>query len=360
MIKAYSCRCYRVLKKESVISVTIKDIAKLANVSHTTVSRCLNDSPMISEKTKARVLKIAKDLHYEVNSSARSLSTKKTGVVGLIYQQGLEDFGSSAYINELFLELRHNLETLQLDTILVEAINPDTMLSNTSRLIRQHKVDGFLMVHDLITQEEYQLLKDHDIPAVMIHFRPRFIDLGSMDYFLTDNFKGGYLAAGHLIDKGCSSIITLSCSPNIGDEFGQRSAGCLQAMEDAGLSGDRLYTFEMSCSYINAYRFIHDHIDLVRKCDGIFAQADILASACITAMREHGIAVPQDKKVVGYDDSFYSTLVPPFITTIHQPREEITVKACSRILDLIRSDEVDRTEKEQELIEPYLIIRESS
>ncbi len=122
-----------------VISVTIQDIARLANVSHTSVSRSLNNSPLISEETKNRVLKIARDLNYEVNSSARSLSTKKTGVVGVIYELELEDFGSSAYINELFIEMRHNLETLQLDTILLEAINPDTQVSNTIRLARQHR-----------------------------------------------------------------------------------------------------------------------------------------------------------------------------------------------------------------------------
>lgn len=344
----------------STISVTIKDIAKLANVSHTTVSRCLNDSPLISEKTKNRVLKIAKELNYEVNSSARSLSTKKTGIIGVIYQQELEDFGSSAYINELFLELRHNLETLQLDTILLEAINPDTFMSNTIRLIRQHKVDGFLMIHGQISPNDITYINEYDIPAVQVHFKPDYLDLNTMDYYITDNIRGGYIAANHLIERGCRKIIALECSPNIGKEFEDRTTGFKNAVKEGRLAEEDCMVFKMKCKYLSAYHFVHEHIELIRTCDGIFAQADILASACITALKEHGLRVPGDIKIVGYDDSFYSTLVPPFITTVHQPREEITVKACNRILDLIKTDEEEIKSLEQEQIEPYLIIRETT
>lgn len=355
-----STNLLRTIHKESTISVTIKDIAKLANVSHTTVSRCLNDSPMISDKTKEKVLKIAEELQYEVNSNARSLSTKKTGIIGVIYQQGLEDFGSSAYINALFLELRHALETLQLDTILVEAINPDTLASNTVRLIKQQKVDGFLLVHQQITEEDNRMLQEYDIPAIQIHFKPEYLDITTMDYYLTDNDHGGYLATKHLLERGAHKILTIACSPNIGEEYGYRTEGYRRALTEYDISIDDSLIFEIECEYIAAYDFIHEHIELIKTCDGIFAQADILAAAFIAALKEHGINVPQDMKIVGYDDSFYSILVPPFITTIHQPREEIITKACNRILDLTRSDSVDKSIKEQELIKPYLIIRESS
>lgn len=348
------------MQKEVVISVTIKDIARLANVSHTTVSRALNDSELISAETKTRVLKIAKNLNYEVNSSARSLSTKKTRVVGLIYEQKLEDFGSSAYINELFLQMRHNLETLQLDTILLESINPDTQMSNTIRLARQQKVDGFLMIHGNASRQDMLILEEYNLPTVQVHFRPNRVDIQRLDYYLTDNVKGGYLATKHLIDQGARRIITLTCKPNIGNEFGDRTEGYFKAMSEQGIPGDMNLVFEMTCTYLNAYNFIFEHIDLVRSCDAIFAQADILASACIAALKEHKISVAQDIKIVGYDDSFYSTLVPPFITTIHQPREELSFKACNRILDLIRSEEIDRTHKEQEMVEPYLIIRDTT
>lgn len=317
---------------------------------------------MISQKTKEKVLRIAKELNYEVNSSARSLSTKKTGVVGMIYQQELEDFGSSAYINELFLEFRHNLEALQLDTILLEAINPDTQVSNTVRLARQHKVDGFLFIHGQISSADFQYLQDMGIPAVQVHFKPQFVELSRLDYYLTENITGGRIATSHLIDRGCRRIVTLSCSPNIGGEFSERTEGYRQALTEAGIEVDEKLIFEMKTTYLTAYNFVHEHIELLRGCDGIFAQADILGSAVITALREHGIRVPRDMRVVGYDDSFYSTLVPPFLTTVHQPREEITIKACDRILELIKnSDErIGSGEPEQEYIEPYLIIREST
>ncbi|MGM0432404.1 MAG: LacI family DNA-binding transcriptional regulator [Spirochaetota bacterium] len=342
------------------ISVTIKDIAKLANVSHTTVSRSLNDSPLISGETKDRVVKIAKELNYEANSNARSLSTQKTGIVGLIYELGLEKFGSSAYVNELFIEIRHNLETLQLDTILLEAINPDTLSSNTVRLIRQKKVDGFLLVHSQISVEDVKALHEYNIPAVQIHFKPQFIDISRLDYFLTDNVKGGYLATKHLIERGAKNILTLTCSPDIGSEFSDRTEGYFKALTEEGIVAEIGNVFELDTKYLSAYTFIFEHLSLVASCDAIFAQADILASACIAALKEHKIVVPRDIMVVGYDDSFYSTLVPPFITTIHQPQEELSVKACNRILDLLKTDPVKPSKKEQEMIEPYLIVRETT
>jgi LacI family transcriptional regulator len=256
--------------------------------------------------------------------------------------------------------MRHNLETLQLDTILLESINPDTQTSNTVRLARQQKVDGFLMIHGNLSAEDMQILAEYQLPAVQLHFRPVHVNLSRLDYFLTDNVYGGYLATKHLIDQGARRIITLTCTPNIGNEFTDRTEGYFKAMSEQGILGDMNLVFEMKCTYMNAYDFIFEHIDLVRSCDAIFAQADILASACIAALKEHKLSVPEDISIVGYDDSFYSTLVPPFITTIHQPREELSVKACNRILDLIRSEQTDTFEKEQEMIEPYLIIRNTT
>lgn len=341
-------------------AITIKDIAGLANVSHTTVSRCLNNSPLISEKTKNRVIRIAKDLHYEANNSARSLSTKKTGIVGVIYQRELEDSGSSAYTNELFLELRYNLETWQIDTILLEAINPNTLASNTIRLIRQQKVDGFLMIHRQISPDDIRYINEHRIPVVQIHFKPDNIDLHTMDSYLTNHVRGGYLATQHLIDRGCRKILTLECSPAVGDEFENRTAGFYQALNEKGIPVDRGSVYKLPCTYLSAYRFIHEHIDLIKSYDGIFAQADILASACIAALKEHRICVPRDIRVVGYDDSFYSTLAPPFITTIHQPRERITAEACKRIQYLIKTDPVDISAREHRSIDPCLVIRETT
>ena len=340
------------------MSVTIKDIAKLAEVSTSTVSRCLNNNTRISVATRTRVKKIADELGFVPNNSAKSLSTKKTGLIGLVYQESLDFDGSRSYIDSLFINLRHELERLQMDTIQVEAINTHTHESNAIRLIKENKIDGFLFLHTQITPDDLKALNTYDIPAVQVHFAPQFTDLKRLDYFISDNFYGGYIAAQHLIEKNCRKTLLLRSSPNIGSEYDDRTDGFIKAYSDQNLSVDKNLIFEIKCDVATAYEFTLNHLDIIKTCDSIFAQADVLAVGMIQALKSVGINVPTDIKVVGFDDSYYSRLLPPFITTIHQPREEISKKAIKRIKDLISKGDVE--ELVQEEIKPYLIERESS
>ncbi|MCH3916506.1 MAG: LacI family transcriptional regulator [Spirochaetia bacterium] len=340
------------------MAVTIKDIAKLADVSTSTVSRCLNDNPRISQTTRDRVKKLAAELGFVPNNSAKSLSTHKTGLVGLVYQESLDEDGSHSYVNALFLNLRRELERLQLDTIQVEAINLHTKESNAIRLIREHKVDGFLFLHAQITEADINCLNCYQIPAVQVHFHPQFTDLRALDFFITDNVYGGYLAGKHLFGKGCKKPLQVGCAPNIGTEFNDRTKGFNMAMKEYGLEADPALHFLIPSDVYSAYHFVQQHFDLVCRCDSIFAQADVVAVGLIQALQSKGIRVPKDIKVVGFDDSYYSRILPPFITTIHQPREEITRKASKRIFDLIKTGSDGRHIQEE--IKPYLIEREST
>jgi LacI family transcriptional regulator len=340
------------------MAVTIKDIAKIAGVSTSTVSRCLNNNTRISLATRERVKKIADDLGFVPNNSAKSLSTKKTGLVGIVYQESLDFDGSRSYIDALFINLRHELERLQMDTIQVEAINTHTHESNAIRLIKENKIDGFLFLHTQVTPDDLQALKKYNIPAVQVHFPPRFTDMKCLDYFISDNFYGGVIAGEHLIKKHCKKTLLVRCSPNIGREYDDRTNGFIKALEDNHMKQDMNLVFEIKCDVATAYNFVLEHIELIKTCDSIFAQADVLAVGMIQALKEEGIRVPEDIKVVGFDDSYYSRLLPPFITTIHQPKEQITEKATKRIKDLISGADNDLLIQEE--IKPYLIERESS
>ena len=110
--------------------VTIKDIAKIAGVSHSTVSRSLNDSSEISEKTKERIKKIAEELGFEFNNNARSLSTKKTGTIGIIFDKGFDQENASLFCSKLLKELRYSLERASFDAIIDFRANPFTGKNN--------------------------------------------------------------------------------------------------------------------------------------------------------------------------------------------------------------------------------------
>ena len=340
--------------------LTIKDIARLAGVSHSTVSRALNDSPLISGETKEKIKAIAESIQFEFHTGARSLSSNRRGIIGVIYHSGLESFDTSLYTNQLFLDLRHGLESISLDAILLQPYNPMTGNSNIARLIRQKKVDGFLVVDQTISREEYEFIKRNDLPVVQLHMGLCYFPVDSLDHFLTDNVAGGDIACSHLVDSGCRRIATLTSNPEqvIGCEFRDRLEGYSRALERGGIAYDPDLVFDVGpCSCEAGYSFVIEHADLMREVDGLFAQADIVAFGCITALKELGIAVPGDVKVVGYDDCSICNLIRPAISTVHQRREELVRMACERLHSLLEGAGGPMSHV---MLPPALVVRGSS
>ena len=378
---------------------TIRDIADIAGVSHSTVSRALNGSPLISSSTTGKIRLIAERLGFEFNESARRLKNRKTGIIGVIYYSALNDFRSSLYTNELFRDLRHNLERFGLDALLVEAragaragtgvragteagavgtggVRGETVSedspedvakpvpagkpgqSNIIRLILQNKVDGFIIIHPEILPEEYSLIKTHNLPVVHVHTVPKLIPRDAFDCFFTDNFIGGRLAGEHLITSGCRKIQVVRIHEEDSEEFHLRSAGCLDALAKAGLSVDSEQSLSCSCSYEGGYEIAVKNIAYLKSLDGIFVPADITAFGFLNALREAGISVPGKLKVIGFDDSPVSRLTLPTLTTIHQPRELLTEMACRRMNTLLFEDAP--RDPVVEYLSPSLVVRGST
>jgi len=337
---------------------TIRDIAKLAGVSHSTVSRALNGSTLISLSTREKIRNIADQMGFEFNEGARRLKNRKTGIIGIIYFSVLNDFRSSLYTNELFRDLRHNLESVGLDALLVEAYSGQSGQSNIVRLIRQNKVDGFIIIHPEIRSEDYQLILAQKLPVVHVHIVPELAPRDSMDCFFTDNFQGGLLAGQHLVDSGCKKIQVVRINEKKSEEFRLRTAGFLDAVEKAGLFVDENHDLTCRCSYEGGYQVADANLKYLETLDGIFVPADIMAFGFLNALREEGLRVPQELKVIGYDDSPVSRMTLPPLTTIHQPRETLTEKACHRINSLLFGDAP--AIPVVEYLKPTLVIRESA
>ncbi|OQY37790.1 MAG: hypothetical protein B6229_07605 [Spirochaetaceae bacterium 4572_7] len=340
------------------MNVTIKDIAAVAGVSHSTVSRALNDSPQISLATKNRIKKIARSLNFEFNSGARSLKSSKTGNIAVVYDAHNDQFGSSLYINQLFLELRHYLERMDMDPILLEGYHPETGASNIDRLLRQQKVDGFLIVHDHISKRDYTSIQLAGIPIVQLHMLPQFFDEGKLDYFVPDHTQGGRLATEHLIKKGCKKILTVFPNDIDSGEYPNRTKGYKEALFANNLDINDDYFISIPCSYLAGYNLINQIPDIIKEVDGIFFQADIQAFGFLNAAAVHGINVPKDIKVIGYDDAPVCESTFPKLTTIYQPRKELAKYASERIIDLINKKDTDKTI--QKIIDTSIILREST
>lgn len=340
------------------MKVTIKDIAGIAGVSLSTVSRALNDNPIIKQETRDKINKIAKELKFEFNAGARSLSSRKTGNIGIVYETHIGQLGPSLYINQLFIELRHALERIDLDTIVLEGYRPETGASNIDRLLRQQKVDAFIIVHDNISIEDYKSMKSHDIPFVQLQLLPRYIKKEKIDYFFADNTAGGRMATEHLINMGCKKILTVLPHDVNYEEYANRTAGYKEALEANNIEYNPDYVIPADFSFSVGHKLFNDIPDLIKSVDGIFFQTDIQAFGFLTIAKERGIKIPEDLKIIGFDDSPICEAISPTLSTIHQPKTELAEYACKRIMELLNGESTE--ELIQNIIAPKVIIRESS
>jgi len=339
--------------------VTIKDIAKIAGVSHSTVSRSLNNSSEISTKTKEKIKKIAEEMGFEFNNNARSLSTKKTGTIGVIFDKGFDDENASFFFSRLLKEIRYSLEKASFDIILDFRANPFTGKNNIKKLINGNKIDGFIIADEYIEEEDLKFIKEKNVPTVFVHNRPQHQKKYKLDYVLTDHFKGGYMATEHLIKQGHKEIITFTHKiyKKEYSEFEERTKGFVKAMKDNGYkaSENEIYRDEISFEY--GREKIKELIKKKKKFSAVYAQTDLLALGIIRGLKESGLKVPEDVSIIGYDNIEFGKFSEPELSTINQPTAKLAEEAVKLLTEKLGTNYA--TIEKNIIIEPDLVIRNS-
>lgn len=336
--------------------MTIKELADLAGVSHSTVSRSLNDSPLISETTKGRIKELAREHDFVFNANARGLSTKRTGTVGIIFPAESIRGEAPGYLEHLLRSLRRSLEREDYDSLIAYTGPRRERENPIRRLLRQKKVDGLILALPRVAEEEAAFLEASGVPFITIHFRQAAPLWNRGDFIYTDHFRGGYLATTQLLAAGRRRLITLTEQQAL-PEFRERSRGFLAGLGDYGVS-PKAAVIGGEAGFDFGYRYITENRKQLGKIDGLFAQTDMTALGAMEGLKEAGIQIPEDIAVVGYDDIEIGRYLRPRLTTVHQPREESADRACRQLLSRIkaRDGEVPAL---QLLLEPALIIRES-
>ncbi|MGM7724128.1 LacI family DNA-binding transcriptional regulator [Metabacillus sp. Hm71] len=337
------------------MAITTKDIAKMANVSQSTVSRCLNDSPMISEKTKRKVLKIAQEHGFQFNAHARSLSANKTSTIGVILPKSLFGQGLEVYFSSWQNEIIESLERMQMDVIISFFENRFTKQNNIERFIAAKKVDGLIIMEPSLDDKAIATLEKNEVPFIFCKYLPPFYKTKDVDFVCVDQYKGGYIAGDHLIKLGHRNIMCISANI-IGGEFQQRTDGFKAAFKDHDLEYDGDKLFYGDTTFHSGYRVIKDNIEIIKDVTAIFAQNDLMAQGAILALKELDIKVPNEIAVVGFDDIELCTFYKPYLSTIHQPTKEIATLTCKRLIEKLNSTS---TMKQKLEISPSLVIRES-
>ncbi|MEW9123210.1 MAG: LacI family DNA-binding transcriptional regulator [Thermotaleaceae bacterium] len=331
------------------MNVTIKDVAKKAGVSISTVSRVINNSKPVSSEIRQKVLEVIEETGYSPNPVARSLVMKKSQLIGVI----IPDI-SNFFIGEILNGIEEIGKMYGYDILLCNTYGDLEQELRYLKLLRAKQVEGIVLMtwymHDKLT--EY--LAEEEIPLVLINRNTSQLDIPSVSI---DNFKGAYEMTKYLIEAGHQSIGFIRNNLDK-DAFGfEQYRGYKQAMEESNLEiNERLLQYG-NFSLEKAYQIVKQFIEEKIVPSAIFATSDVMAIGAINALLDHGYKVPEDVSVVGFNDIKLASIYRPNLTTIHQPIYDLGAVAMRMIIKLINEEEI----QDKVVILPHeLTIRNSS
>lgn len=330
------------------MKVTIYDVAEKAGVSITTVSRVINNTGRISEKTKQKVLKVMEEMRYQPSVVASALTGKRTRTIGLIIPDVANPFFAeiARRVEDRGRELGFNLLMCNTDN------NPETE-EMYLEVMKQKRVDGIIIGTTTSHYREVQnLLKEQFPVALIAQDIPELV----IDVVSVDDFLGGYQATSHLISLGHHQIAIIVGDQNrTSDKY--RLQAYRQALEDNGIGYDERYVFRTDYSIEGGKRAAYQILQLAKRPTAIFCCFDYLAVGVYQASRELGVHIPNDLSVVGFDNTLLATIIDPPLTTIAQPVDEMG----RQVMDLLVAEiEGEKQTKKRIILSPELIIRQST
>ena len=331
--------------------MTIKTLAENLGVSYSTVSRCLNNDPKVSEKTRQRVLEEAKRTGFTFNINARSLAKKKSDRIGIIFSDNFNTKDYRWLFNEIETYSTRQIERNGYDYIIQPLCNHNG-ISNINRLVNSRLVDGLVIFAKDVTKEECSFLKENKIPHVFVYFKPECYDETPENFFSDDSEYGGYIATRHLIVNGHRHILTVTTDDPQQKLYTGRTNGYKKAMAEAGLTPEIL---NVDMEFLSAKDWYPVYRDYMKSFTGIFFQRDLPALSVIQEFTRDNIRVPEDLSIVGYNNIDLITYLGIPLDVVWDPREELIKNAISSLIA-----EIDKTEDTcTRLIKPSLVVRNS-
>lgn len=322
---------------------TQKDVAEKAGVTVTTVSRVINNRGYISEETRKKVYQVMDELNYRPNAVARSLTKKRSNIIGVILPAVYHPFFSN-----LLSELENAAYQNDYKIMLCNSQMQQNKEKDYINMLRAQQVDGiFLASHTLDILSEIKV----DLPILTFDRK-----IEGLPYICSDNYQGGKLAAEHLASQGLKNLAYIGGSLDLDLLSNQR----YQALKDycSQHPGLKLKNFQCSLNSFDRSEYQRLAARIFKEfpeVEGIFASSDLIAAAVIKEAKKQNISIPEDLKVVGYDDLELAELYQPSITTIKQPAHSIAQKAVEILLNKIEGNKI----KQENILDVELIKRKS-
>ncbi|ARC93631.1 transcriptional repressor PurR [Vibrio coralliilyticus] len=327
---------------------TMKDIARFAGVSTSTVSHVINKSRYVSEEISERVNKAAQELNYTPSALARSLKINRTKTIGMLVTTSTNPF-----FGEVVKGVERSCYQQGYNLILCNTEGDNERMRESINTLLQKRVDGLILMCSSLEGERIDVFEKYpDIPVVVMDWGPM---LFTSDKIQDNSLRGGYIAAKHLIESGHKDIGCIT-GPLVKHQAQMRYEGYKRALIEADLEFNPNWIiesdFECEGGY-DAFNKMHAKGPLPSS---IFVCNDMMSMGVINAANEKGIRVPQDLSIIGYDDIQISKFMTPALTTIHQPKYRLGKAAVEALLKKLDGGE---TEPQVVQLEPTLIERKT-
>jgi len=329
-------------------SITLKDVAKVAGVSYATVSRALSGSPEIGEDTRARILKLCEEMGYTPNAVARSMVMRRTNIIGLIVASI-----DNPFMSELTTHLEIYSRRCGYNLMVCNSSYDPELEKEVFSVLLGRQVDGIIIIP--VGNESYDSLKALTAQVPTVFISENMQDLPE-NYIAVDNRQGTEAATEYLYSLGHRKILYFGCrAHSVTHQL--RLEGYLTACKKLGLVPAVVHsTMERSsqdAGYLLANTYFdggqHDHTAML-------CASDALAIGAMQSAIEHGLSIPHDLSVVGFDNISYAALPQINLTTIDQPKQRMATAAVDMLIDRIKHPEQDHSR----LIVPTTLIERGS
>ncbi len=330
--------------------VTIKDIANKLDLNFSTVSRALNNKQGVSEKTRKIIIETAKNMGYRPNSIARGLVSRSTKTIAVIFPD---------IVNPVFGEITTGI----IETANANDYDVFLCISNWDskkelhfiHAVQQKQVDGIII--NFVDNNNASLFNTQVVPTVGYE---SWLATNKISSVSTDNFKGGYEAAKHLIDAGYKSPAIIS-GPISSAAAIERNEGFTKAFTDYNLKFDssRIYfgRFDISSGYELTKQLFNEHLEF----DSIFSNNDVIALGTLQYLEQHNIEIGKDIGVIGFDNIRISSLPQIKLTSVNQPKNGIGKILANLLFEQINNSKENIVDPPKRiLLEPNLIVRSTT
>jgi LacI family transcriptional regulator len=330
--------------------MTINDVARLAKVSKKTISRVINNSPLLKQETRERVLKIIEEVGYQPDPQARGLAFRRSFLIGLIH-----DNPNAQYV----IDMQQGILDVIRDSGFELLVHPCSrrqpdFLASIRKFVERQRLFGVVLPPSASEDEALiRLFEEIDCPyariaAVSLDLPGRMV--------VTSDHRGAAEAARHLADLGHRAIGHIS-GPSSFLSAHERRRGVIEGLASRGLTLDGRYHAEGGYTFESGLAAARQLLALQPRPTAIFAGNDEMAAGVYRAAREAGLDIPRDLSVIGFDDSPIADKVWPPLTTVRLPIRQMGALAARKLL---AEEQNGPAEAQETVVTPALVIRQST